>query len=195
VFYIEYAGPIFIILVLVSFSEIIYGKPYEYSFRQWLGLLLALSHYIKRELETVFVHRFSNDTMPLINVFKNSTGYWVMFGVLTMGSLLHPQQSTYYSPFKDTLCAVAFGICEYLNLMTHLVLKSLRKPGTTERGIPRDYGFNQVSCANYWWEFCSWVAFACLAEVWGAWIFTGLSFCQMFVWARKKHARYLREFK
>lgn len=27
-------------------------------------------HYIKRLLETVFVHRFSNATMPIMNLFK-----------------------------------------------------------------------------------------------------------------------------
>jgi len=36
----------------------------------------------------------------------------------------------------------AFALFEFMNLMCHIVLKNLRKPGTTDRGIPRGFGFN-----------------------------------------------------
>ena len=51
---------------------------------------MVLLHYVKRELETAFVHRFSSETMPLINVFKNSFHYYVLFGFGTMGFYLRP---------------------------------------------------------------------------------------------------------
>lgn len=37
-------------------------------------------HYIKRLLETVFVHRFSNATMPIMNLFK--VGYSSIFKII-----------------------------------------------------------------------------------------------------------------
>lgn len=33
-------------------------------------------HYAKRLYETVFVHRFSHSTMPIMNLFKNCGYYW-----------------------------------------------------------------------------------------------------------------------
>ena len=32
--------------------------------------MFRTAHYAKRLLETIFVHRFSNATMPIMNLFK-----------------------------------------------------------------------------------------------------------------------------
>jgi very-long-chain enoyl-CoA reductase len=94
------------------------------------------------------------------------------------------------SRIKELVLASAFVVFELLNLKTHLILKNLRKEGSSERGIPRGFGFNQVSCANYTWEALAWLSFALLAKVWGSWLFFGVSTAQMAAWALKKHKRY-----
>lgn len=99
---------------------------------------MVLGHYIKREFETLCIHRFSNDTMPFCNVFKNSFHYWFIMGFCTMYVLLHP---LYRSPkgISDTFQWVlfaAFVFFEFMNLMCHVTLRNLRKPGSSERGIP-----------------------------------------------------------
>jgi very-long-chain enoyl-CoA reductase len=54
VFYIEYLGPI-VILPMMYFM----GKRKNYGLSQHLAMLMGVSHFVKRELETKFVHVFS----------------------------------------------------------------------------------------------------------------------------------------
>lgn len=87
---------------------------------------------------------------------------------------------------------MVFG--ELSNLLTHLNLRSLRPAGTKTRQIPRGYGFDSVSCPNYWFETVSWAAFCALTLDPAAVLFTAVAAGQMAVWAVKKHKRYRKEF-
>lgn len=196
VFLVEYAGPILITLGIMAFRKQIFGSDPAYNLNQKLGIAMVLGHYAKRELETIFVHRFSNETMPFMNIFKNSFHYWVLFGVCNMYFLLKPDyKPPSWASDKVLACMTGlFFIFELLNLKCHLILKNLRKEGTTERGIPEGWGFNLVSSANYFWESLCWITFAVQSQIWGGYLFAAVSFGQMLVWALKKHARYLKEF-
>ena len=157
---------------------------------------MVLLHYGKRELETLFVHRFSNATMPFFNVFKNSAHYWILMGFCSMYFLLHPD---YTSPqwCTDTIHWILFAMfCsfEFMNLMCHITLRNLRKPGSTERGIPKGWGFDMVSCANYFWESLCWLTFSVSTQCAGAYLFWIVSTVQMAAWAMKKHVAYKKDF-
>lgn len=123
-----------------------------------------------------------------MNIFKNSVHYWLLFGVCNMYWFLKPDEIAPNK--KNIILASIFTVFELLNLKTHLILKNLRQEGTTERGIPFGWGFNQVSCANYLWEACAWSSFAVMSNIWGSWLFLVVSFIQMLIWAIKKHKRY-----
>jgi very-long-chain enoyl-CoA reductase len=178
VFLIEYFGPMLITALFVVFQKQIYGQTFKYNFSQKIGLTMIFVHYMKRELETLFVHRFSNDTMPFFNVFKNSFHYWILLGVGAMYFVLHP---LYTSPAwaSDTIHMALFGLfCffEFMNFNCHMVLRNLRKPGSSERGIPKGFGFDLVSCANYFWESLCWLTFSISTQCFGAYFFTLFSF-------------------
>ena len=189
VFYIEYAGPIIMTLALLYFRKGIYGRDPALTLNQKLGVFMVLLHYVKRELETAFVHRFSSETMPFTNVFKNSAHYYGLFGFLTMYFYLHPDYTppAWASPTIYYGATALFCVFEFLNLQTHLVLKNLRRPGTTERNIPHGWGFGYVSSANYLWESLCWLTFCVQAQVIGGYVFLAASVYQMAAWAIKKH--------
>jgi len=157
---------------------------------------MVIGHYLKRELETLFVHRFSNETMPIFNIFKNCSHYWLLMG-LSIYFLLHPK----YTPptwANDKIfygLTGAFSIFEFMNLRCHIILRNLRPPGTTKRGIPKGSGFGLVSSANYFWESLCWLTFAIHSQTLFAWVFFICSFGQMTLWAQKKHSAYRKQFK
>ena len=197
VFLVEYFGPILITVLLVAFREQIYGRNPPLLWVQKLGVLMALIHYLKREYETIFVHRFSNDTMPWTNIIKNSTHYGFIFGFLSMYFFLHPDYTPPAWITDENLFNIFFWkfiFCEIMNFQCHGILRDLRKPGTTERGIPKGNIFHYVSCANYFWESLAWLIFAIMSQVLGAYVFFGFSSFQMLQWAIKKHKLYKKEF-
>ena len=198
VFLVEYFGPIAITLLLLAFREQIYGSNPPLLYVQKVGVAMALIHYLKREYETLFVHRFSNDTMPWTNIIKNSTHYWLIFGFLAMYFFLRPDYTPPSWVTNDQIYTIFFWkfmFCEYMNYCCHCILRDLRKPGTTERGIPKGNIFSMVSCANYFWESMAWLLFAVMSQVLGAYVFWAFSSGQMLQWALKKHHQYKKEFK
>ena len=95
---------------------------------------------MKRELETIYVHKFSNATMPAFNIFKNSGHYWILSGfnlayfvyapAKKLGLLkffFHVNQLP--TSFNNLLFAL-WVFAELSNLVTHLNLSGLRKEDT-----------------------------------------------------------------
>lgn len=210
VFHVEYFGPILIHTLFYLFPTQIYSlfgfSAYELAVHQhhsyWnptqkLCFLAVMLHYIKRELETQFVHRFSNATMPAFNIFKNSFHYWILSGLSIAYFLYHPY---YKAPFAQAPPSVLFGlfalflVCEASNFYCHVILMNLRPPGTRVRNIPRGFLFEYVSCGNYTAELAAWLVFCVMCNVLSAWFFFAVSSAQIAAWALKKHIAYKKEF-
>lgn len=207
VYLIEYAGPIAAHLGLYFFQNAVYGETFAPSFLQKAFFYANLIHYVKRELETLFVHRFSNGTMPAFNVFKNSFHYWILGGLLpayfvyapASYEAAHPWIFNTSWPFAWTrgqiiALLLLWLFSEIANANAHLILRNLRPEGSTRRAIPYGFGFDTVSCPNYYFESLGWLIQTLIVQNWSLVLFWVVGTVQMGIWAKQKHARYKRDF-
>lgn len=194
VFLVEYAGPLLIYLFFYARPPFIYPASTEpHTWVQNLAVACWVGHYAKRELETLFVHRFSHGTMPIMNIFKNSGYYWG-FGALCGYFVNHP----YFTNPDATQVYVALGLFilfELCNFISHIQLRNLRPAGSTVRKIPHGFLFELVSCPNYTCEILAWVAFSFMTQSIAAFLFALVGGGQMLIWAQQKHRRYRKEFR
>lgn len=204
VFLCEYAGPLFCYLITYVRPSLIYGNSLaaqlEPHYVVKVAALCWSFHYIKRILETIFVHRFSHSTMPLLNLFKNCSYYWG-FAFYVGYYIHHPL----YTPptFGQTqiyLGLVLFILAELGNYSIHIALRDLRPPGTTTRSIPHAGSnpftllFQFVSCPNYTYEIGAWLAFTLMTQALPALLFASAGGFQMIIWALGKHRNYKKQF-
>ncbi len=139
-FIVEYAGPIIFHTLFPRIRPYIYlFWPYVYrnevetplSQVQWLLSALFILHFLKRELETIFVHKFSANTMPLSNIYRNSVFYWSLAGLLSGWHIYAPGSFADRNGLEPLdyfgLGLYVFG--ELCNLNVHLHLAQLRSRG------------------------------------------------------------------
>ncbi|GCC30991.1 hypothetical protein chiPu_0009445 [Chiloscyllium punctatum] len=205
VFLTEYAGPLFIYLLFYSRLPFIYEEKDEFTTSPHTVVHLAgfchSFHYVKRLIETLFVHRFSHGTMPLRNTVKNCFYYWGFTAWLAY-FINHPLYTPpLYGDQQVHLALYTFLVCEIGNFSIHLALRNLRSEGSKMRKIPYPtknpftWLFFFVSCPNYTYEVGSWIGFTIMTQCLPVGLFTLIGFFQMTVWAKGKHHMYLKEFK
>ncbi|CAI5708292.1 unnamed protein product [Peronospora destructor] len=197
VFVAEYLGPLLFVLGYAIRPGFIYGPDaasQPLSATALLGVAAWTLHFLKRELETFFVHRFSRPTMPLHNLFKNCSYYWA-FGAVVGYPLCHPLYTGPTSQVQIQVGLALMVISELLNLYVHVQLRNLRPAeGSKERPIPKGPLFALVSCPNYTFEVLGWVGFSIFTQVAASYVFTVVGFLQMADWALKKHRGYLKTY-
>lgn len=202
VYFIEYLGPV-IIHSLFYFG---FYDPTNNTYTQKAAYILTLFHYLKRIYETLFVHVFSSDTMPLSNLFRNCGHYWIFNG-LFIGYSIYAPQDVNYQGYQKWLYHVedrslgeleAFAsfwfLFELCNFYSHLQLRNLRTDGSRDHHIPTGFGFNYVSYPNYFFESLVWLDFAIMVNNWSCWLFYIVGTGTMMNWAKTKHAKYQKEF-
>lgn len=194
----EYFGPILIHAAVVALRPYLYknAEAWTLSPTQWLTFGMVILHFVKREVETLFVHKFSANTMPVFNIFKNSFFYWAVSGLLCAYCIYSPTSlaATADQPVIDLVGTAIYLFGEVGNALVHLYLASLRSAGGTERKIPRGYGFDIVTCPNYMFEVLSWVGMIVASRDWSVAAFIAMGTFQMSTWAKGKERAYRKEF-
>jgi very-long-chain enoyl-CoA reductase len=186
----EYSGPIFIIL-----GYFLLLGPQKANNTQIAGFIMSTFHYCKRFFESIFVHHFSNSTMPLSNLWTNIIYYWFLYATMCGYFLINPNYNEpKWNLFLRGALVFFFFCCELKNLKCHLIQKELKEKLKGEKGIPKGAGYDLVSCANYFWEFMSWVFFSLFVNHWSFYVFTLCGFLIMRNWALKKHRDYHKKF-
>lgn len=196
---IEYLGPILIHPLMIALRPYIYpGSPsaYAMSSTQWLSFALFMLHFVKREVETLFVHKFSANTMPAFNVVKNSAFYWIVGGLVNAFVIYHPWSLASHAaqPLIDVVGLALWLFGEVGNARVHLYLSSLRSVGGTERKIPVGYGFSFVTCPNYMYELLAWAGIILVSRDPTVVIFIAIGLAQMYAWGKGKEQAYRKEF-
>lgn len=194
VFMIEYFGPILIHSILYQLS-LYYGVSNINAELSRNVYYMHLIHYAKREFESVFVHSFSNATMPLFNVFKNSFHYWILNGLIGLGYLGYGFNLGINLGIKPAYSWVFFAIFELCNLLCHIKLRlvgdKLLKQGIKERKPINESFFKVLVSPNYTFEVLSWVVVTLTFNLnLFAVLFLLVSSVQMYLWAMKKNKKY-----
>lgn len=197
----EYAGPIFLNPLFLKYSHLLWGDYVPSTLQTTIRNIIVL-HFIKRWLESAFVHKFSRATVPLSFVVRNCLYYWGVVGLLIGLTLYRPAYSA--AALKGTLLdnpvwigfwsVFALG-AELLNLQSHMHLASLSVPAGQPRKFPTGLGFGTVVCANYWFETLGVLAmvFMTAFDI-GTIVYLAIATYFMHIWAAGKYARYKREF-
>ena len=211
VFFWEYLGPLVIyMLIYLLPSTLVYGAsatPAQStgffssstaravsgkSLTQTLACLYWCFHYAKRIYETFNVHKFSHATMPLFNLVKNCTYYW-LFALYVAYFVNHPLY-TAPSMTQTVGCLGRALMCQFANYKCHVIRANLRPPGSTEYVIPKGFRFEYVACPNSSAEIFGWVLFTVATQTAAAGIFTVVGAGQMLQWAMGKYSRLRRTF-
>ncbi|XP_030062410.1 very-long-chain enoyl-CoA reductase-like [Microcaecilia unicolor] len=205
VFLTEYAGPLFIYFLFYFRLPFVYGLDAAFTSSPHSVVNLACIchsfHYMKRLIETIFVHRFSHGTMPLRSIVKNCLYYCGLAAWLAY-YINHPLYTpASYGQKQIVFSLIMFLVCEAGNFSIHVTLSNLRLDGSKMYRIPYPtrnpftWLFFFVSCPNYTYEVGAWISFTVMTQCVPVGLFTVIGFIQMTIWAKDKHSTYLKEFK
>ncbi|KAI1175163.1 3-oxo-5-alpha-steroid 4-dehydrogenase-domain-containing protein [Nemania sp. FL0916] len=166
---------------------------------QTAAFAMIMLHFVKRELEVLFVHKFSANTMPAPFIVRNSFFYWVFAGLLGALEVYAPfspaaRPAAFLSSSLDVLGLALYVGGELCNANVHWYLSTLRRPGETARKIPSGLGFSLVTCPNYMFEIIAWIGIILVTRSPTLVVFIVIGSYYMYIWGWGKEKAYRKQF-
>jgi very-long-chain enoyl-CoA reductase len=160
----------------------------DITFTMWI------LHYAKRSFEALFVHKYSQATLPIFSLkdnsgLKNCLYYW---GFAVAQTLMVCKTSQISRSLNERLQNAGLGIflvSEILNGYCHWALRRLRPKGSVGHFLPKGFLFNRITCPNYTFEILSWIGFAMVAQTVVSVLFPIVGGVQMWIWADEKRKK------
>jgi very-long-chain enoyl-CoA reductase len=185
---VSYSGALIVFLSVLGFR----ARGLELSLTAGLASALWSVHFVRRTLESAFLHRYSKPSIGPGDYLTEYVYYWG-FGAWIAWSVT---ASTAHRPlfWVQVLGLALFVLAETGNARAHLTLRRLRAPGGRERQIPRGLLFRRVSCPHYSCEILSWVGFNLVTQTWAGVAFMLVGAGILGAWAHTRHTAYQKEF-
>lgn len=188
--YLGYSGPPTIWLISLVISQ--KTTPY-YTI---LTTLIVL-HYLKRLLESKFVHIHADRKKIKFSEFFGLFFFYSILGGVGICSEIYYRNLNlfdfWFSDFFVFFFIFLFFVFEILNFFCHFKLRKLRieiENGkqiiTNKRKIPKGLFFDHIISPNYTFEIFSWVCFCFLSRSFVCIFFTAMGGLTMYNWGVEK---------
>lgn len=156
-------------------------------------------HFLRRTAEALWVHRYSGRPVQVADFLVEYAYYWGFATWIALGVSGAGTRSLSDPVLWAGIALFVLG--EAGNTWAHQKLRALRSSplqsaaaGQSERKLPDGGLFSLVACPHYLFEITSWLGFALVSRVWGAWSFLALGTGILISYARARHLAYAQEF-
>ena len=184
----EYFGPLFLYIIIYFIAKAMGKITEEVCLQTTLALIMWIVHYVKRIVETIYVHEFGDMTMPIRNIFKNCTYYYGFAIAVAINVNFFPRTNCFICTVIGLIGMIASIIS---NGYCHIMLKRLRTPGSQEWKIPKGFLFDYITTPNYFCEIMTWFFFNVMTgfRIMGI-LFNLCGIYQMWKWADQRRIKY-----
>ena len=163
-----------------------------FSAQALLATALWTAHFLRRTLESAFVHRYSKPRVGAADYLTEYVYYWGFAAWIAWSVTATSHRAPAFGVQAAGL--VVFVLSEAGNARAHLILRNLRAAGSNEKQIPRGFLFEWLSCPHYLCEILSWVGFSLATQTLAGFAFMLVGAGILGAWAHTRHVAYKKEF-